>query len=128
MLLMTKGKLSGLIRCGGKSFKNKRSFREGARAACDGYFPEESRQPTDLTGDIYRYHNGQSVRVNNTHLTLKEKLFGEYGPRVHVALAKYHEANGISYQGLTESELTFLKKVLVKMGMQILTDVCTARS
>jgi hypothetical protein len=123
--LIQEGSLqSGIILCRGRRVRNSGEFRRRAREVADRYFPEEANEPTEYFGTIYRYGSGKSRKVVG-FLTRKEKLFGEWGQPTHVALVRHIRRESralIPYSNLTRQDLAFLKKVLAKIGLEIIEE------
>lgn len=117
-------KLSGVIVCSGRIFGNNDHFRMVARKICDRYFPAESGLDSDIKGTVYRYQDESQIEVENTYLTWKERLWGEWVklPLEFEALVVYF-SNGfdvglVTYRDLTDKQLQFLLKVLRQMKLR----------
>lgn len=117
-------KLSGVIVCSGRIFGNNDHFRKVARKICDRYFPVESTLDSDIKGTVYRYQDESQIEVENTYLTWKERLWGEWvkPPLEFEALVVYF-SNGVDvglviYRDLTDKQLEFLLKVLRQMKLR----------
>ena len=119
-------KVNGLILCTGRVFNNKEHFRKVAGNTCDRYFSAEAGLDSDIRGTVYRYdyHSRRQTEVVNTHLTWKERLFGEWvkPPLQFEALVVYY-SNGsdlglVTYRDLTHKQLKLLLKVLRQMKLE----------